>query len=360
VTAQRRRRSIRGVIIPGLIIAGLAIPGLVTTRDALAGGGWIEMYPRARLAQEQPRFEQRVQQLYSILTSFLSGPERSALAGVRFEVPLADPANEPFAFYHKGPAVTMSVFSLLFVEDLCSAYAWLDRKGYSLETVDEYVAMLWYKKAADFPGGRYPAPLVALGIPPDALRDPVVEELSRRLRNSTYAFIMAHELGHIVKRHRGYADIPMAQARRQEAEADAFALDVLSRASEIPMGAVVFFQAQAYMMPSLGQFKAEGKTAQDWDNWVLKNMTHPLTADRLQALALGMEELASREPREAERETLRFIATRLAGIADALQDVDLQQCMAVAAARADPAVLAPQRPGPGTTAGFLGKCAKRR
>jgi hypothetical protein len=126
------------------------------------------------------------------------------------------------------------------------------------------------------------------------------------------------------------------------------------------MGAILYFQAQAYLMPSLGQFIAEGKSRQDWQAAVTKEMTHPLTADRLQALALGLQNAADREPRAAERETLHYIATRLLNIAEVLQDADLQQCMAVAAARASPAVLTPQRPGPSTTAGFLEKCVKKR
>jgi hypothetical protein len=343
-----------------LFIVGLVILGLIAPRPAAAGGGWVEMYSFAHLAQEKPRLEARARELFNILKSLLSGPEQNALAGVELQVPPEDPAAEPFAFYRQGSTITMSVFSLLFVEDLCTAYAWLYTKGYSLETVDEYIAMLKYKKAADFPGGRYPPPLPALGVPADAWHDPAVNNLSLRLRNSAYAFIMAHELGHIAKKHRAYADITVAESRKQETEADAFALDVLSRASEIPMGAILYFQAQAYMMPSLGQFIAEGKSRQDWDAAVAKEMTHPLTADRLQALALGLENAANREPRAAERDTLHYIATRLLSIAEALQDADLQQCMAVASARASPAVLAPQRPGPGATAGFLEKCVKKR
>ena len=343
-----------------MFVAGLMIVGLIAPQPAAAAGGWVEIYTPAQLAQEKPRFEARVRDLYKILKSLLSASEQSALQGVELQFPLGDPAAEPFAFYHRGPVVTMSVFSLLFVEDLCTAYAWLYSKGYSLETVDEYVTMLKYKRAADFPGGRYSPPLTALGVPADAWHDSAVNTLSLRLRNSAYAFIMAHELGHIVKKHRDYADITMAESRRQEAEADAFALDVLSRASEIPMGAILYFQAQAYMMPSLGQYIAEGKSRQDWEAAVLKEMTHPLTADRLHELALGLENAANHEPRAAERDTLHYIATRLLSIAETLQDADLQQCMAVAAARASPAVLAPRPPGPGATAGFLEKCVKKR
>ena len=68
--------------------------------------------------------------------------------------------------------MTTPVFSLLFVEDLCTAYAWLYQKAYSLETIDEYVTMLRHKSAAEFSGGQYLPPLPALGIPSNAYDDP--------------------------------------------------------------------------------------------------------------------------------------------------------------------------------------------
>ena len=76
-----------------------------------------------------------------------------------------------------------------------------------------------------------------------------------RLRNSAYGFIFAHELGHVVMRHPGYKGIPLEQARRNEADADRFALDVLQRVSEVPMGAVLFFLAQGYVTPNRGHFR---------------------------------------------------------------------------------------------------------
>ncbi len=103
--------------------------------------------------------------------------------------------------------VAMPVLSLMFLEDLCTAYAWLHLKGYSLETIDEYITMLRYKKAADFPDGRYPPPLKALKIPPNALAERAVDDLSLRFRNTAYAFILLHEIGHILYEHRGYKNI---------------------------------------------------------------------------------------------------------------------------------------------------------
>jgi len=256
----------------------------------------------------------------------------------------------PMAFYSgmrgERPFVAMPILSLLFLEDLCTAYAWLYTHEYSLETIDEYVTMLRYKRAGDFAGGRYPSPLQALQIPSNALADKRVDDLSLHLRNSAYAFILLHELGHIVHGHRGYQGISMAQARHNEEDADRFALDVLHKTETIPMGAMLFFQAQAYFMPSKGQLKAEGRlqSDQDWEEYLNTAVTHPLTAERLRKIALRLDRAADDAGSGPYGETLRYMATRLSSIGSILDLEDLQGCMAVVAHRAHPSTLAPRQP----------------
>ena len=120
------------------------------------------------------------------------------------QAPLSDDAGIPLNFSSKYSAISnvvvTPIFSLLFLEDLCTAYAWLYKNGYGLETVDEYLTMLQYRPRSDF-GGRYPSPLEALGIPISTVDDPSLQGLGLRFRNSMYAFIMAHEVGHILYRH---------------------------------------------------------------------------------------------------------------------------------------------------------------
>lgn len=324
---------------------------------------WIEMYRADQLIREQSRFERFTGKLFPILRDIILTNglgDRGAITATRIRLTLPDADTSLLNFYSSQASSTvfMPVFSLLFLEDLTTAYAWLYKKGYSLETIDEYLAMLHFKAADAFPRGRYPPPLEALGIPANATSDREVDELSLRFRNSAVAFILAHELGHIALHHPGYKSIPRDQARRNEAEADAFALSVLARAANIPMGAVLFFQAQAYTMPSLGLYKAQGRSVEEWDSAMRREITHPLTPDRLSAIAVALNRQAMAEPRPAERASLNFIATRLAVIAEILNDADLQQCVAVAAARADPAELRPRRAG--QTEGFLKKCTKSR
>ena len=343
--------------------ASILLSTCLAAAPADAAGTWVEMYGGDQLIREQPRFEQFIDKLYAflrdtIVQSGIAGDSR-AVAAVRIKLPLPDGPASPLNFYSSpsGPTVFLPLFSLLFLEELTTAYAWLYSQNYSLETIDEYLAMLHFKPAAAFPGGRYPPPLAALGVPAEAWKEPAVGELGLRFRNSAVAFILAHELGHIALHHQGYSGISREVSRRDESGADAFALAVMARTATIPMGAVLFFQAQAYTMPSFGLYKSQGRSVEDWDKAMRDEITHPLTPDRLSAIAVSLSRQAVKESRPAERETLGFIATRLAKIAEDLGDVDLQQCVAVAAARADPAELRPHRAG--LTEQFLSKCVRR-
>lgn len=341
-------------------------------------GDLAEMYDAARLARESARFERRINEIYDKgIQPILTSEEKRAIGGVELTFPLVGKNPEsgqtldPLAFYSYGqsgrPGVAMPVLSLLFLEDLCTAYAWLYTRGYSLETIDEYVTMLRYKESTDFTGGRYPPPLKALQIPNDALTDRKVDDLSLRFRNSAFAFILAHELGHIRYGHRGYKGITTAQARANEANADRFALEILKKTSTIPMGAILFFQVQAYFMPSKGQLKVEGlvKSDQDWEAYLNRTATHPLTADRLRQMALHLDQTANQTANQAgagaERETLRYIAVRLNGISEILEkEEELQGCMAVVAHRAAPSTLAPRRPGAATGTLLEKWCSRKK
>jgi len=191
--------------LPGRSAEQLAVCALlVTLAPAPAAAQAVSsMYDRAAVAREQARLQSRIREIYvKAFEPSLTPEERRALSRVTLEVPLdGDPGygdHDPVIGYysHSGTrVVTMPAISLLFFEELCVAIAWLQVNGYRLETVEEYVAMLKYKDARAF-GGRYPPPFKALGIPVHAVNDPKVNDLSLRFRNSGYAFILAHELGH--------------------------------------------------------------------------------------------------------------------------------------------------------------------
>jgi hypothetical protein len=310
------------------------------------------MYDMRILQQEKTRYEQRIGDLYRIVASLLTDQERRAFAGVRIEVPLIGAqAGTPLDFYTMGQvgraAIFMPVFSLLFLEDLATAYAWLQHHDYGLETVEEYVAMLRHNKASEFAAGRYPPPLKALQIPPDAMSDERVKALALSLRNEVYTFILLHELGHVLYRHPGHDGIPREGPRTHEVEADRFALTVLERADTMPMGMILWLMSQVNALASKGQLMAE-KTVNsdaDWQTYLKTWATHPLTVERLSAMALYLDGWAGRVGSGNRRDGLVFIASKLTYMAGELSDPNRQGCMVVMVHRADPAMLAPRRIG---------------
>jgi hypothetical protein len=297
-----------------------------------------EIYPEQALAGDRARFEQRLGQLYQRgLWDFLEGPERQALADVRLRFPLIGANRNPFDFYAYQdagtPTVDLPVLSLKLIEDLCLAWAWRHVHRYSLEPFDEYVAMLKYRAPGDFPGGRYPDPLTALGVPTRVWeQEPAVDELSLRLRNTAWAFILAHELGHLSHRHPGNAAVDPKTSRLHESEADQFALALLARSETIPMGMVLWFQATVGFFPNRTDFDSD--TA--YEDWRRGAATHPVNPERLQAMAVALDRAAgdSLDPKRAE--VLWFIATRLAAIGDTLGEPDMQRLIARQAVLGDP------------------------
>jgi hypothetical protein len=148
-----------------------------------------------------------------------------------------------------------------------------------------------------------------LGVPTRVLeQEPEVDDLSLRFRNSAWAFILAHELGHLRHRHPGNAAVDPATSQAHEVEADRFALDLLGR-SDTPN-------------------RADFKTERQFLNWQRAEATHPMNPGRLQAMALQLDRAASRTLNPSHAEVLRFIATRLASIGDILAEPDMQRLIA--------------------------------
>jgi hypothetical protein len=309
----------------------------------LAAGGvqaqtMAEIYPEQVLAGDQARFEERLNQLYQRgLWDFLEGPDKQALADVRLQFPLIGANRNPFDFYAYQdagmPTVGLPVLSLKFIEDLSIAWAWRHVHRYSLEPFDEYVAMLKYRAPGDFPGGGYPDPLTALGVPARVWeQEPAVDELSLRLRNTAWAFILAHELGHLRHRHPGNAAVDPKTSQLHESEADRFALDLLARSETIPMGMVLWFQASVGFFPNRADFDSDAA----YEDWRRREATHPVNPERLQRMAVALDRAAGDSLDRTRAEVLRFIATRLAAIGDTLAEPDMQRLIARQAVLGDP------------------------
>jgi hypothetical protein len=350
--------------LPGRSAERLAVCALlVTLAPAPAAAQAVSsMYDRTAVAREQARLDARIREIYvRAFEPSLTSEERRALSGVTLQVPLdGDPVygdHDPVIGYYshsRTRVVTMPAISLLFFEELCVAIAWLQVNGYRLETVEEYVAMLKYKDARAF-GGRYPPPLEALGIPLHAVNDPKVNDLSLRFRNTGYAFILAHELGHIRYQHPGNDGVPVAVSQANERQADRFGLDLMRRTSTIPMGAMLFFQAGVYYFDNRADYPSDAA----WQAYLATSATHPLTADRLEGMSRSVsalaEDFARGQPsRAAAIETTRAIGDRFAEFAAFLKDPDLQRAIRAKAERSSVTSLKPRRERE-TIADFLGR-----
>src|SRR2546422_4541046 len=267
-------------ITPRLCVVCVVLGCLLAAGPARAAAQTVaNMYDSAVVAREQPRLASRINEVWiKAFKPNLTPDEQRALSGVPFQTAVdGDPV---IGYETRGRVIRLPAISLLFFEDLCVAYAWLQRRGYRLETIEEYVTMLKYRDAAAF-GGRYPPPLKALGIPGDALTDPGVNDLSLRLRNTGYAFILGHELGHVRFQHPGNNAVPIAVSQANETQADQFGLELMRRVSEIPMGALIFFQTGIFYFDNRADFPSDAA----WQAYLTREATHPLTAPRLQALS---------------------------------------------------------------------------
>jgi hypothetical protein len=318
----------------------LSLLFVLTVQPAYAGD-LTEMYPRKVLQKDAKRLRTAVSKIYTLgIMPSLSKAELSGLGEVEFRFPLPKPGDDPLNFYAyrdgRKAIVVMPVLSLKALEDLTTAYAWAQVNALSHSTIDLYYAALRHRPLSKFPDNHYTDVLSALEIPKDAYKQPGVDSLSLSLRNEAYAFIIAHELGHVLFRHKGYAEVTKAQARADEVQSDRFALDVLARTATPPLGAVFYFQAQIYRFRHRGEFKNN----EAWNNYLLTVATHPMAVDRLKAMARHISgPLAAR--RGSEKQLWKDIGSILTKLAGLLDDEDLPRCIAKFSAEAPWHVLKP-------------------
>jgi hypothetical protein len=307
---------------------------------ALPVGATPDIYSRAELETEAVRLRNAVIRLYEIgIKPSLTAEEKRALGEFEFAFPLPRPGDVlmNFAASTDGRFVIMPLASLKALEDLATAYAWRYERRQPLRAIDLYFAMLRYRDQKDFPGGKAPTILDALDVPKDAYAiDKKVDTLSLSLRNEAYAFIIAHELGHIRFKHKPLAAISPVQSEKDEAEADRFALDIFGRTKTPALGAVFFFQAQIYSLQHRHEFASEA----EWAKHVRTVMTHPLSTERIRAMAAFMGgALAQSRPGEAA--LWIDIAAKLHGLIGTMEDEELARCVVKLAKLADFATLKP-------------------
>ncbi len=285
------------------------------------------LYPKAELEKDRARLSRAVTKIFEIgLKPHLKPAELRGLGKVELVFPMPRPDDDVLNFYAgrvEGTAtVVLPVQSMKLLEDLTTAFAWLyvEKRGFG--PLDLYFSMMRHKPEKAW-GPQGPRPILqALGVPANVLKNPKVDKLALGLRNEAYAFLMMHELGHVLFEHKPVSDITPAQARADEKQSDAFALEVLARASTPPMGAVLFFQAQIYALPHRGEFKSN----KAWSEYLDTASTHPLSADRIRAMSQMMWRALPRG-RPAEAGIWRDIGRRLETMVETLEDVELHNCL---------------------------------
>jgi hypothetical protein len=321
-----------GAVVIALVRSAVCVVLLTAAISHAEERDGSELYDTPTLKEWQARYTRSMNRILTEgFVPVLSGEEQRAISGARLDLPLRDDAF--LNFYTEGRTIVVPVSALRWLDEISTAYAWLVLNNFQLEPIEEYVAMLKHRKPRDFPGGVYPTPLRALGIPADALNDARVDNLSLRLFNSARAFILAHELGHVRLGHQG-SSLP------NEEQADRFALELMRRTATVPMGVALYFQATALWF--------QGGPP-----------THPLNARRLRSMSRTLDAMAGEfgrggPPDDAAR--VRVIGRGLEQVADYLDDAELQRCVAESASRASPAVLAPRPRG----APAILDCIRRR
>jgi hypothetical protein len=305
--------------------------------------GLGNMYEDRLLESRVADYREVVQDnLYKVYLPRMAPAQRAALAGLQLDFPLRGPERSPFEFFaSSGRRVTLPVMCIRFMSDLAIAQAWLAENGYSIDTVYEYIGMLKYKAP---PPGGWPDPRTALHIPPNATDDPKVDQVSLQLLNQALNFVLLHELGHIIFQHPGYgAEVPREQARANEAAADQFALDVMRRLGQPPIGVHFFFAAASHYVGSRADFASDA----DYANW-LSHDTHPLSSQRMVAVAASMRNNAAEFAKLQNdvgktTQTIKYFAGQVDEIARLLEDPKLQKLIANRATSTTLAGLAPRR-----------------
>jgi hypothetical protein len=239
------------------------------------------IYPPATLQAHRARYERTTNKILDeLIWPALFVNEKAAFGNRKpvLELPLyadGDSRDNPLAFYSRyksrpgygNDLVVMPIFSLKFLDDLTIAYAWLQANNYTVETVSEYTAILFYGKP---PAAGFPPPLEALRIPPNALERKDIDQAALGDFVSARAFTVLHEMGHIMYRH-GKTQNP-AESIRQEQQSDALAAMVMKRIGLPPLGMFVYFLADAH-----------------WTG-IGESGSHPMSGARVNALASAVDD----------------------------------------------------------------------
>jgi len=327
---------LNGIRAAALVFILAAIVQAAHVKPALATR--VPEYSDKILAEWQQRYPRGILSNYNeVILPKLDVAERQLLKGVRFEFPLRLEGREPFGFAAdaQGRTIYMSIQSLKFLDEASIAAAWLNRNGYSLESLTNYFAMLRHWKNTTAP----PALLPTLCIPENALDNRDVDELAQKGFSSAIFFIMLHEIGHVINRDSGYEGVAPALTRAREEKADAYALKIMARVGDPPLGVVNMFLAMAYLFDSRTDFSSDAENQRR-----IAARPHPLSSQRLRTFADTLEKTAA-DYRGSGLSRVAIVATAAQISIVARNFSDIQRLTAMIGQAITPADLGPMRQG---------------
>src|SRR5437870_4806507 len=100
----------------------------------------IGVYDAQKLVVERERLEARTRELWKkMFEGLLTQDEKAALKKARLSFPTLSADGSRLNFYADSTqgVVHLPIHSLLYLEDACTAYAWLHRNGFSPITINE-------------------------------------------------------------------------------------------------------------------------------------------------------------------------------------------------------------------------------
>lgn len=286
-----------------LVAAALAWPGLSAAQAPL--------FDRAALDEAARMVPAVRRMLAEDIPATLPRADRPRAAAIRLATP-DRLGPHPMGVYAEPTRNTIHVplETLRFLDEWMMLLGWDNSRDCRSEFFDSY---LWALLRAREP---LPGPLAAFALDRAAvLADPKADHVAERSLSSAVWFLLAHEVGHILLGHS--PDAQGADSRRQEMEADAFALDRFAALGTAPLGIVPFFYAARYLDPT-GEAAELG--------------THPVFSRRLQAiadrLAAEPEAFAHAEPDPAQaRLTVLFVAAQIGAMAELGSDEDMLEVL---------------------------------
>lgn len=229
-----------------------------------AGPAAAQLYTDDELASARRQSVNVARMLTEDIVATLPRGERARAARVHAEFPVRVDGNPLGMFAHPATeTVFIPLETLRFLDDYAILMAWDNIHGCESGFIDTYLYALLRE------GRALPSPLAAFGLDrAAALADPAIDGFSGDILKSQVFFLLSHELGHVLLDHD--AGVHGASSRRQELEADEFALNRFATIGTAPLGMVTWFYAARYVDPT---------------GTAVEEATHPVFSARLRAFA---------------------------------------------------------------------------